>query len=530
MSTPYSDGPLDAPLCFIGEAPASWEMAKDKPFIGPAGKVLDQCLHQASLVRRGIGIENASRYPVKSGAELVTTKGVLTTKGEAAQKDLLSRLNKRSAKVYVPLGNTALAMLTGEYGITKFRGSPIAVGKNAIIPTFHPAQTLRGRGPYTNRYIIASDIQKAERHTHYNDQGRPHVPERELHINPTFRDAMDYLAELREKHKVYAFDIEIVNLQVSCIGFSHTPNYGMCIPFWGDSWSIDEEMFLWRAIAGVLEDRSCTAIAHNAMFDVSFLYLCNAILTRARVHDTMVMQRIRYPDFPARLDFVTSILTDEPYYKDDKQLWNKIDDDRDKFWRYNTKDACTTMEIYPQLFTDVYSTPDLRWTYENTMSLFEPCLYMMARGVQVERDELEEVKKNVLSQLEDKRTELNATADEPFNPTSAVQCIKYFYGIKGIKPYVNRKTSRPTCDDKALSRIIRRYNLPEARLVQEIRALDKLRGTYLDMEFDTDNRLRCTYDIRGTSTGRLSSKKTVFSTGLNMQNLHPQFKGFIVPG
>ena len=125
--------------------------------------------------------------------------------------------------------------------------------------------------------------------------------------------------------------------------------------------------------------------------------------------------------------------------------------------------------------------------------------------------------------------ELNDTADYPFNPGSFKQCMEYFYDHKGIAPYTNRKTGKPTTDDKAMARIFRKFELPEARLVQECRSLGKLLGTYLEVEYDSDKRLRCFYDPRGTTSGRLSSSKTIFDKGLNFQNLDPRFKSFLVP-
>jgi len=44
-------GPPDAKIAVVGEAPGSYENAQLKPFVGPAGSVLDQCLHSAGLIR-----------------------------------------------------------------------------------------------------------------------------------------------------------------------------------------------------------------------------------------------------------------------------------------------------------------------------------------------------------------------------------------------------------------------------------------------------------------------------------------------
>ena len=68
-----------------------------------------------------------------------------------------------------------------------------------------------------------------------------------------------------------------------------------------------------------------------------------------------------------------------------------------------------------------------------------------------------------------------------------------------------------------------------ATLIQQLRQRAKYVGTYLEINFDADQRFRCSYNPRGTKTGRLSSSKTIFGTGMNQQNLPQTFKSFIVP-
>ena len=70
--------------------------------------------------------------------------------------------------------------------------------------------------------------------------------------------------------------------------------------------------------------------------------------------------------------------------------------------------------------------------------------------------------------------------------------------------------------------------VPEAKLVQELRALEKLHGTYLEVGIDKDDRIRSSWNPRGTKFGRFSSSKTIFGSGMNLQNLHPEFKEFLV--
>ena len=109
--------------------------------------------------------------------------------------------------------------------------------------------------------------------------------------------------------------------------------------------------------------------------------------------------------------------------------------------------------------------------------------------------------------------------------------IAYFYGELQIKPYINRETGRPKVDKVALSRIAKKglKGSGEAKIILKMRKLKKLSGTYFSVPMDNDNHLRCAYKIAGTDSGRLSSNKTFFGTGTNLQNQPPAFKKFLYP-
>lgn len=527
--TPYREGNPAAPICFIAEAPSGREMAEGRPLVGPAGQVFNECLHQAGLLRSNCSILNVVRTPISSVNEYITKKGQLTDLGRQAAKELEIRLRDYTPNVIVPMGNLALKVVIDKFGIVKHRGSiyPTVVppGRKAV-PTIHPAATLPGRGPYVQRYTIVEDMRKAQRESSYPDI---RTMTRAMIVNPAFHEVMAFINSCMLS-EVLAFDIEIRNFQVSCIGLAPRPDIAMCIPFVGPAWSETEELAIWMGISDLLSNPDIVKVGQYVMFDVSFLLLRNRIRTVPPIEDIYVMHRVLYPDFPAGLDYIASMYTDIPYYKADRKLWTEFAASKltaERFYEYNCKDALVTREARDLLVDELREDKGALAAYEDSMANFEPCLFAMSRGLKVNTGNLEKMRREVEEQLKEKEAELAAVSVAPFNPTSPKQCIAYFYGTRGLKPYLNRNTGNPTCDDTALSRIIRKYNLPEARLVQEIRALKKLRDTYLNLQFDPDGRLRCFYNVRGTTTGRLSSSKTVFETGLNLQNLAPQFKYFI---
>lgn len=199
---------------------------------------------------------------------------------------------------------------------------------------------------------------------------------------------------------------------------------------------------------------------------------------------------------------------------------------------YNALDSFVTASAEKKLWEELHESGFID-TYKRTEDLYGPLLYMAQRGIRVDHDGLRAKSIAVSDEISDLQFQLNKLAGRDLNPNSPKDCMAYFYIEKNIAPYLNRKTGRPTVDDTALQRLAKgtqsRAPIPEAQLVQQIRGLQKLKGTYLDIIFDDDGRLRCFWNPRGTWSGRISSSKTIFGTGMNLQNLPMAFKQFLIP-
>lgn len=199
-----------------------------------------------------------------------------------------------------------------------------------------------------------------------------------------------------------------------------------------------------------------------------------------------------------------------------------------QFYEYNSLDAACTLQARNAFWDDV-AKDGYQPAYDMTIRLFEPLMFMQTRGIRVNMDALLATQQEIRTSAATKQEELNRLCGRELNVNSPKDCQTYFYVELGIPPYYNEGSV--TVDDLALQRLSRgtakRPGLRQAKLVQEIRGLAKLDGTYLNLEFDADGRMRCSYNPRGTKFGRLSSSKTVFGTGTNMQNLPQEFKRFL---
>jgi uracil-DNA glycosylase family 4 len=548
------EGDPKSKICLLGEAGGAHEERRGRPFVGPAGGVLEDCLHAAGIIRSECYITNVFKFRIYKDASknirhpetdeiLWHNSRGFTEAAEEYLQELYDELNEIKANVIVPLGNPALEAITSKKGISKWRGSVLDVNlkhTQKAVPCIHPSATLQS-GDYLVRYYMVFDLRRAKEEAEFRE-----IRRRQRHsiINPSFEEVIANLdliyTEAVTKQLPVNFDIEVTNQEIFCISFSISPNWAISVPI-QYKWTADEEAEIWRWINKILSCEEISKCNQNILFDAWVLAVKNHILVKGRLDDPMVANHLIYPDFPKSLEFLTSIHTDHPYYKDDGKVWLKgLSKDDEQFYIYSCLDSMISLECMEKLNREL-DEKGYRELYEFTLQLYRPLLYMMYHGMKVNREKLAEARSQIEEKMNKAQAELNEIAGGELNVNSFKQVSKYFYGVqepdgtwtggKVQQPYRNSK-GRITTDDKAMARLAKatstREGFREAKLIQEIRAYRKLLGTYMDIELDRDSRFRCSYNPRGTTTGRLSSSRTLFGTGTNMQNLPPEFKQFLV--
>ncbi len=530
------EGETTAKIAFVGMAPAKNEEEQGRPFIGRAGQVFEQCLHAAHMARAECYITNLSltRLPEDRESSLWSTKGGLTTYGKECQARLKEELDAIDANVIVTLGNAPLDALCSKRGVTKWRGSILEstlLEGRKIIPTIHPASV--SYGDFFARYYIKEDFERAIYESEFPEI---RLVDRNYIIHPTVEQALAYIDAIYESKKQVSWDIETIGGEVSCLSFATSEYEAMSVPV--ANYTASGEAAVWKAISRLMNDPETPKLGMNLIFDTSFILAHNKIQTRGHIDDIMIAHHILYPDFPKGLDFLVSFNgKGEPYYKDEGKQWKLAQiRDWDQFWTYNAKDSTHAFMVWEAIKDKIKETGFWEF-YRDTMDYFDPVNFMVLRGIKVDPDA---IKKNdeetvkTLAELQEKLTEVVGYA---INPKSPQQCKKYFYEELGVTPLTRynktTKKSAPTMDDKALQTLSRgsasRPSLPAAKLIQDIRSLSTMKSRYLDIQFDKDGRFRCSYNLRGTTTGRFSSSKTINGTGGNHQNLPSAFRSYLIP-
>jgi DNA polymerase len=146
----FGEGAVPAALMLVGEQPGDQEDQQGRPFVGPAGRVLEAALEAAHVPRDEVYVTNAVKHfkwEPRGKRRLHAKPNVMEI--EACAGWLHAELGLVHPHVIVCLGATAAqAFLGRKFSITKSRGEvfPGAPWAEHVIATYHPSALLRMRG------------------------------------------------------------------------------------------------------------------------------------------------------------------------------------------------------------------------------------------------------------------------------------------------------------------------------------------------------------------------------------------------
>ena len=128
--TVFGEGPRQADVMFVGEQPGDQEDKAGRPFVGPAGKLLDRALDEAGIDRKAVYVTNAVKHFKWERGERSTRrihKKPNDAEIRACRPWLESEIALVRPRVIITLGATASQALLGkQFRVTKDRGKPIA--------------------------------------------------------------------------------------------------------------------------------------------------------------------------------------------------------------------------------------------------------------------------------------------------------------------------------------------------------------------------------------------------------------------
>ena len=203
-------GRLDSEICIIAEAPGEREAAMKMPLVGGSGNMLWSILRPLEINRSDCYVTNVVKKQVSLSSKTDARSPVKKLEVEHWEGLLDWELDHLPNLKYVlALGNFALHALTGDTGITKWRGSVFdcKVGRNQrvvkVIVTNNPAHILRN---LSMEPMYKFDIAKLRRVM----DGKFKRHKIDAIINPSYDEAVDYIEQLDSKPEPIALDIEVI--------------------------------------------------------------------------------------------------------------------------------------------------------------------------------------------------------------------------------------------------------------------------------------------------------------------------------
>lgn len=506
-----SDG--KAQLAFVGEAPATYEVAKQEPFVGPSGKLLDAVLEHHEVRRDQVLLTNACScmYP-KSMGELPVAAI------ESCRPRLLAELEEANPRTVVAMGNSAIKGVLPESqakrGVNKLRIGPprySTILERPVVSTFHPAACLRNQGNFPS---LVTDVGKALAVDPPTAWYEPEIVLIDADTAPSrFYTLIDQLVALNRGEGLIV-DTESGNEKDSTFGNTHLENL-LCIgigpldPTNGDSVfvftkEILENEYYRRTIANLLRD--CGVIAHNGKYDIAVLQaallspgdeeiplLFDTMLAHYALDERSGIHGLKYlaTEFLGTPDYEAEI---KPYIVGG----NYATIPHEILHKYNAFDVHATRLLYSYLQDQIDSkglSSILAHLHRSSTTLGR----VEATGIGFDLDYSEKLEGRLLQEQLDLETTI------PFNPRSHIQVKKYFKELGIIIPNTQEETLERMSDA-----------LPEAHLAKVMvdrtlsaRGYTKLLSTYvtgLQEKLTDAGTIHPSFLLHSTTTGRLSSR------------------------
>jgi DNA polymerase I-like protein with 3'-5' exonuclease and polymerase domains len=398
-----------------------------------------------------------------------------------------------------------------------------------VVPIFH---TVHAMGMPDKVPVINMDLQRLGWvYQVIKEQGVQHylVPDKNLILGTDKETVLSYLNalldRLNEGKRKVSVDVETMfSSLIDCIGITDSTEEGLCIPFAHvgnpNYWSVEDEIVIMCKIQEVMLHPNCLHVGQNYSYDCQFFYDMWGIRVDSDT-DTMILAHVLYNYRPKDLAFLASLYCDTyKYWKDEVDATKEAPETR---WKYNIKDICYTLEI-AEVLLDLLKQqpPKLQEFYQFQQYEIAPVLVdVMNTGVRVDLDEKQRLHDQLLALMNRVEKMINDIIGMEINLNSPKQIKQLFTDFLGIKAVIDKKRKTESFGSTAMVVYLAEYPIyrPLITLILEYRSIKVFVKTFLSAKVDDDGRMRTSYNVAGTKSYRLSSRKNARGKGMNLANV-----------
>jgi uracil-DNA glycosylase family 4 len=511
-------GDTHAKLVIVGEAPGADEEQTGIPFVGQSGALLDEALESAGIRRSDCYLTNVVK--VRPPHNDISQLPLIGRTLEEFLPGLYEEIKVIQPNCILAVGNTALTALTGFKGIQKYRGSILysSAVNCKVVPCLHPALLLHKEIAWKEFAWIKFDIARAGEQSQFPEY---RLPPRNLHIALNSLDVVRFL-ERAEGAPFVTLDVETHKTWAQCIGLAYDSTEAISIPTFWDQIPLHDLAYIWKVIAEFLADTKVKIVAQNAKFDQK---RCRQLgLDWHSCWFSMDMGwHVLYPEFPKKLQFISSILTEEPYYKDEGGEYNPKIHKIDRWFMYNAKDAVVEYECTEKILALLLDTKLYSFYFDKIQPLYELYYDIEDVGILVDR----EVRKHLGNKYESLRNRLqvelvkNIADGDPFieeayknfnvmsnGPKNQVAKLLFGHLKLPIREDTGDRTLKALCNN-----VVKKQRIKDILMgILNVRGVRKTIGTYVNASLSegepwigTVGRIHTTCNLNGTESGRTST-------------------------
>lgn len=512
-------GPSNASIMLVGDYPTKAEMQSENAFSGSIGDTQQIMMGDAARLN-SIWKTYYVKIPIEGARIRGKSAEDKRRRDEAFQSALQAHPWKQiiideiaavSPRVIIAAGELAMNGLTGETNIHKRAGSwyrllPEYENDCWVFCAHHPRETFEANELSPLSQMDYQQFKDKFRNGFKFDDYR-------IDIVADPNALANYFARIRGAEYV-TFDVETFVGIITCIGFCADGYQGVTVPLWMSYRDITAQTKarLLIQVAEFLRSRT-PKVNQNIKYDLG---RCHALALPVNniIGDTMLNASILYPEINVGLDMLTRIYTDIGYYKDEGREYNPTASSAEQLLKYNAKDAISTWRIYKAQEQEIGESGRTRIA-KSLWRCFFPYVRMENNGILVDNRVRQEKIDKYTKILEFYQSQVDTWAGQPVNCNSAIQVgafvtkvlkvpLKVKINEVGKESWETGKTALEEAyigilDDPARRQIVATIII--------IRKIYKLLG-FLDLALHWDNRLRTSYKLHGTDTGRTATAKT----------------------
>lgn len=492
------EGPANAKVMIVGDCPVYEDINTGRNFSGASGRMLDTLLSEAGTSRHECLLTTVAKDCPPGGKVQFFYEDAKLLKPSVRMQIYIQKLKEEiqlhRPHIIIALGHVAMNVLTGNVGVSKYRGyiEPCTLVPGIkVLTTHHPSAVITDV-KLAFQFIL--DVRKA-----VANSVTPGLIQStsDLQIDLTYNQFIDYTDYLIHDHDdKISLDIETLSpgCHIDVLGIGESATKAVSFPVLLNRtarFSSSQELRLWEKLNELVNTKE--VIMQNGLFDAAVLLHHTGIWSSGYKYDTLLAAHACWPECPRSLSFLASICLNVPAWKHTAG---------DSPLLYNAADAANTWGIWEVLEGQmkILGTRDV---HDFEMEQCEVAIMLQLQGVRIDLEKRDYKIKAITEDIRLRKIELEKKLGKHVNFASPKQMQELLYKDLMLPiQYKRRKHAteerKVTTNEEALVNLSRKSDNPVLDDIIKVKKQMKLL-TFIDINVSPQGRVHTCYNITGAT-------------------------------